>query len=192
MRSALMLTVVVGALLVSVAGAAEGEQGERGLVRCGSIHTVRSNNAGGLELFTGTVTFRNFDLQEALVIERLTFRNVFGTVIHDSGPAIGVPHPLNVDFVPALDITVVPPGASYYLSTNHIWGNSLIPGDGGNQQGNSASIVIEFSKAGKIDAAKFTASLRARRLLTVFSPTGPLAVQGEELTRLPVPCYEAK
>jgi hypothetical protein len=182
MRSMLML-LMLAALLVSTAEAAE-----RGLVRCGWNHYVRSNNEGGFEVNTSSVVFRNLDLHHPLTIERLTVFNLYGAVVHDSGPAIGVPHPLNTDLVPAQDITVVPPGAGFYLGSTHIWGNNSIPGDGGNQQGISLTVAVEFSKAGMIDLGKIAANRRVRRLLI----GGPVAVQGEELSSLQQSCYDNK
>jgi len=84
-------------------------------------------------------------------------------VVQDSGPAIGVPHPLNTDVVPAQDITVVPPGASFYA---------------GNQQGLSMSVEVEFSKEGRPDLMQVGASMRERRQLTIAGPSGPITVQG--------------
>src|SRR5207249_1123147 len=96
-------------------------------------------------------------------------------VVHDSGPAIGVPHPLNRDIVPPQDITTVPPGASYYLGTNHIWGNNSVAGPGGNQQGFSMSVDVEYSGDPKTNL-RVTSTLRVRERVFVASPTGPVPV----------------
>src|SRR2546422_11168014 len=107
-----ILLLLASLLSVSTADAAQTTK-----VGCGAIHVLRNSDS---EILTGTISVRNIDLANAVTIERLTYRNFFGDVVHDSGPAIGVPHPLNADFTPPQDITVVPPGATYYLSTNHI------------------------------------------------------------------------
>lgn len=177
MRRSLML-LCAAVLLGSSADAAE-----RALVRCGAVHFLRNGNA---EIGTSTVSLRNFDLEHDVTIERITYRNFFGDVVSDTGPAIGVPHPRNTDITPAQDITVVPPGASYYLATNHIWGNDPIPGAAGNQQGNNMSVVVEFSKRGKRDLFDVGASLRERRRILVGIP--PIAQQGEELSRQGIVC----
>jgi len=127
-----------------------------------------------------------------VTIERLTYRNFFGDVVHDSGPAIGVPHPLNADFTPPQDITVVPSGATYYLSTNHIWGNNPIPGPAGHAQGAGMSVVLEFSKAGAGDLVIVGSSTRDRQRFFIFTPTGPIPVQGTELSRSAGTCADVK
>lgn len=150
---------------------------------CGSVHQVRQ---GGLELTSTALGLRNADLTNPMTVERITIRNVFGAVVHDSGPAAGVPHPLNTDFVTPLDITVVPPGASYYLRTPHIWGNfSLPPISGGNEGGQSMTATIEVSKKGKKNLAFIGANARARERLT--SPTG-VVTEGAERSRTGLTC----
>jgi len=180
----LILLLLVSLVFVPTADAARTTK-----VNCGSIHALRNSDA---ETFTASVVVRNVDLENAVTIERLTFRNFFGDVVHDSGPAIGVPHPPNADFTPPQDITVVPPGASYYLSTNHIWGNNPIPGPAGNTQGGSMSVLVELSKAGDRDLVVVSSPLRDRQRFLIFTPTGPIAVQGAELSRDRSPCVEVK
>src|SRR5881296_3113039 len=96
-----ILLLLASLLSVSTADAAQTTK-----VGCGAIHALRNSDS---EILTGTISVRNIDLANAVTIERLTYRNFFGDVVHDSGPAIGVPHPLNADFTPPQDITVVPP-----------------------------------------------------------------------------------
>lgn len=121
-------------------------------VRCGIGHNVRTLVTGGEEIRTAVIIFDNGDLQNATTIDRLTIRDFFGDVVHDSGPAIEVAHPLNRDFGPIQDITVVPPGASFYIATNHIWRASpipeasTVPGIDGNERGFNMSVVVQFSK----------------------------------------------
>ena len=112
---------------------------------CAIHHYVRD---GGAELRTAGISIRNSDLANAAVIERVTVRNVFGDVVHDSGPAAGTAHPLNTDFASPLDITTVPPGANYYLSTRHLWGLDGLPVTaGGNQAGFLLSAILVIAKA---------------------------------------------
>jgi len=95
-----------------------------------------------------SISLRNLDLVNPTMVERITIRNAFGDVVHDSGPATeNNPHPLNTDFTPNLDITVVPPGASYYIATTHIWGLGGIPDVP--ETGQSMSATVQFSKEGK-------------------------------------------
>jgi hypothetical protein len=115
-----------------------------GTVVCNTVHFVRFQ---GAELRSTAIDLRNVDLVHPTTVERITIRNAFGDVVHDSGPATAREHPRNADFTPALDITVVPPGASYYLTTNHIWGNNGIPDVP--QTGQSMSATVQFSKEGK-------------------------------------------
>jgi len=104
----------------------------------------------GAELHSAAISVRNPDTAHAASIERLTIRNGYGDIVHDSGPAAGVAHPLNTDFTPPLDITVVPPGASYYLQTRHIWGlDGLPPSAGGAQAGFLMSATLEIAKANR-------------------------------------------
>jgi len=135
-----VLSLLFVSLLVFVAqvGAAATERRN-----CRAQHLVRFD---GTELIYTTISLRNANAAHDVTIERLTFRDFFGVVVHDSGPAIGVPHPLNSDIAPPHDITVVPRGASFYLRTQHIWGRDPIPG--GDQRGYNMTAVIEFSTKG--------------------------------------------
>ena len=120
----------------------------------------------GAGLAGSRISFHNADLQNAVTISRMTFRNFFGVVVHDSGPAVGVPHPLNTDFTPFVDITFVPPGANYYVRTNHIWGNNPLPAEaGGNQAGQSMSVTIKASVQGDKDLFRVVGSPRIRERL---------------------------
>lgn len=138
-------------------------------VTCSGAHFVR---AGGTELRSTGIVFRNADVANAVTIERLTIRSAYGQVIHDSGPAIGVPHPVNPDFsvdlAGGLDITVVPPGANYFLGTTHIWGVNNIPG--GLSQGFLLAVTVEASKAGRPELFAVETRVRSREL--VAGPAG--------------------
>jgi len=114
-----------------------------GTIVCSAVHFLR---AGGTELRSTSISLRNLDLVNPTTVERITIRNAFGDVVHDSGPATGAPHPLNTDFSGGLDITVVPPGASYYIATTHIWGFGGIPDMP--ESGQSMSATVRFSKEG--------------------------------------------
>jgi len=120
-----------------------------GTVVCDAVHFIR---AQGTELRNTVISLRNLDLVNPTTVERITIRNTPGDVVHDSGPATNEDHPLNTDFTPGLNITVVPPGASYYIGTNHIWPAGVIPPR--NDQdisatGQAMSATVHFSKEGK-------------------------------------------
>lgn len=149
MRRVMML-LLAGLLFVPTVAWAETEIETR-TVRCGISHFVRN---GGAEIRQAVVVFNNGDLVNPTTIDRITIFDFFGNVVHDSGPAIGVPHPLNTDFATPVDITVVPPGASFYLSTPHIvtggiaWDANSIPVLNGNERGQNMAVVVQFSKEG--------------------------------------------
>lgn len=115
-------------------------------VTCGIVHFVA---AGGAEMRSGVIGFRNADLENPATIERLTIRNAYGQVVHDSGPATGTPHPLSRALLGVLDFTTVPPGASYFLTTQDLWGSFDVPGSPAPSQGFSMSVTIEYAKEGK-------------------------------------------
>jgi hypothetical protein len=97
--------------------------------RCHAPHFIRAifttpANPEPNELRITIVHFNNADLQHEAVIQRLTIRDAFGTVRHESGPAVGVPHPLNLGIQ---DITTVPPGGMFALATSDLWASSLPP-----------------------------------------------------------------
>lgn len=173
-------------LLLFVAQAAWADEGK---VRCGIAHSIRN---AGAELRSASTNFNNGDLVNSVTIERLTIYDFFGAVVHDSGPAIGVLHPLNTDTTPPTDITVVPPGANYYIRTNHIWGNNPIGlSASGNDQGQSMAIVVEFSKSGKRDL--FNVNARPRTRQRILSPTpGVGFVEGAETSSDRVTCFDVK
>lgn len=136
-----------------------------GTVVCGAVHFVL---AGGTQLRSTVISLRNLDLVNPTAVERITIRNAFGDVVHDSGPATGREHPRNTDFSEdfpdGLDITVVPPGANYYLATTHIWGSNNVPPQGGrlSSTGQSLAATVEFSKEGKGALFVVGGSIRAR------------------------------
>jgi len=131
---------------------------ESGKVRCTAAHYVRN---GEQELQTTAIIFNNGDENNPVTIERITLWSFFGVVVHDSGPAIDIDHPVNDDFDIDNDITVVPPGATYYLRTNHIFGNDAIPPNlGGNKAGSPMAVVVEWSTKGK--SGNFVVHVRRR------------------------------
>lgn len=111
-----------------------------GTVVCGGVHFVR---AAGTEARSTVINLRNLNLVTEATVERITVRNTNGQVVHDSGPAAGTQHPANTDFSSPLDITHVPPGASYYLATTHLWQSDQLPLDP--QMGQSLGITVQFS-----------------------------------------------
>jgi hypothetical protein len=137
-----------------------------GTLVCSAVHFVRAE--GGTELRTTVISLRNLDLVNSTTVERITIRNAYGDVVHDSGPATGQPHPSNTDFTPPLDITLVPAGANYYLATNHIWGINDIPPQTGQtpveaaQGGQNMSATVQFSKEGKPALFVIGGSTRSR------------------------------
>lgn len=154
-------------------------------VTCPAGHNLR---AGGTEIRASGIGFQNADPVNPATIQRITIRNFFGDVVHDSGPAIGVLHPLNRDFPGGWDITVVPPGAAYYLSTNHIWGPADLPGDF--RGGFNMSITVQWSKEGKPDLFKVDAVQRVRERLSSPMPDGTIAFfEGAERVRTQLACF---
>lgn len=137
-----------------------------GVFVCSATHFVRAE--GGTELRTTKISLRNLDLVNPTTVARITILNAYGDVVHDSGPATTQAHPLNTDFTPALDITVVPPGANYHLSTNHIWGSNDIPPQSGQtpleaaQGGQTMSAIVQFSKEGKSALFVIGGTVRSR------------------------------
>src|SRR5262245_14334825 len=175
---ALMIAVILAA------GIAPAEAEQAGKVTCAGAHYIRSTNDGGQEIALASIVVRNLNTTDSVTIQRLTIRDLFGNVVHDSGPDIGVPHPLTHAIVPPLDITTVPPGAVYFGQTIDIWGLDSIPA--GNQNGVGLSAIVKFSTPGRADLVDVTDSRIVRRRL--ISPTTGAPVQGEELTRLARAC----
>jgi|SRR3990172_1824407 len=96
------------------------------IFRCHAPHVVRGlgpsvpATTSPTELRFTLLFFSNGDLENAAVIRRLTWRDAFGTVRHDSGPnsPTGTPHPL----VFGVNITTVPPGGNFAFATTTLWG----------------------------------------------------------------------
>jgi hypothetical protein len=153
---------------------------------CVVPHFVRN---GGNELRSAVIIFTNADPRHTATIERFTIRNLFGDVVHDSGPAIGVPLPLNTDLSPPLDVTEVPPGATYYLHTRFVWGLDSIPGPGGNGQGFTMAATVEWSKKG--DSDLFKISVRPRSRVRVQLSDGSFR-EREETSSNDSLCFEVK
>src|SRR5438477_8291416 len=78
--------------------------------------------------------------------------------------------------------STVPAGASYYLTTSHIYGNTFMPSAPG--AGNNISVVVEFSTAGDPDLFFVSGSLRTRELIG--------GVQGQEHARATITCQRLK
>lgn len=154
-------------------------------VSCPGTHFVR---VGGTEMRSTVIGLRNTDLENAATIERLTIRNAFGQIVHDSGPATSTPHPFNNAFPGGLNITVVPPGATYFLATSDIWGLNGIPGSGGNSQGFTLSITVESSKDGKADLLRVGTRLRSRERIE----TAAGVFEGAERSSNTGTCAEVK
>lgn len=151
-------------------------------ITCPVSHFLRG---GGTEIRTTAISLRNADLENAARVERLTIRNVFGAIIHDSGPAIGVPLPRNRSFASesspdGLDVTDVPPGASYFLTTTDIWGLASVPT--GNSSGFTMSATVQFSKEGKSDLFVVGVRQRSRDLFQTIPlpPEAPVFFEGAE------------
>lgn len=123
-------------------------------------HTI---TLAGTQIIYVTFGLRNLDLYNPMTIERLTIRDLFGNVASDTGPVTPNAHPLNSDITPNLNITVVPPGAAYYLNTTHIFGLAALPA--GNQNGFVLTNLIQASKAGDPDLMAITASIVTRELV---------------------------
>lgn len=172
----LVALVLAGLVLAPAAVWADGVTSR---TRCSIPHFVRRN---GTEIRTAIVVFNNGDPANPATIERLTIYDFFGIVVHDSGPAAGTPHPLNTDFTTPVDITTVPPGATYFLATNHIWGVNPIPGSGGNERGQAMSVVVEVSKKGNPNL--FSVRGRARTRERVQNPNGGFTHGGELASNL--------
>lgn len=156
------------------------------VVRCDIAHHVR---AGGTEIRSAALIFSNGDLTNPLTIERITIRDAFGEVVHDSGPEIDVAHPLNTDFTPPLDVTVVPPGATFYLKTTTLWGNNPVPVVNGNERGQSMSVTVTASKEG--DPKLYRTHVRPRSRERLPNPDGSFR-EGRELSSNDGVCFAVR
>ena len=181
----------VGVLImvfIAVTGGSAVADDSRRTVACGGFHLVRTNASIGLsEMFETSIGVRNQNSDDAVTIERITIHDVFGNVVYDAGQAVGVAFPLNTDFSPPLNITVVPANGNYYLFTRHIWGLQPIPA--GNQNGFSVTIAVQYSTSGKADRVVVAASNVVRQRIQ----TGPTSfAEGEEHTRVRQECQPIK
>jgi hypothetical protein len=155
-RAIVLLAAAAVLLLLPPSASAQLFQGT-GVIRCGWGHFVRNGRIDSLpnaqELRLSAIFFDNGDPENSATIQRITIRDFFGNVVHDSGPDIGVPHPLNTDFSPPVDITVVPPLAAHYLVSTHIWGNNNVPDlastNPSGREGFSLSITVHVTKPGR-------------------------------------------
>src|SRR5438067_10544403 len=145
------LSVVIALVVVLAAGVPAHARGD-GRVICGGVHTPRTQTS---EMFDTAVSIRNANLERPadVRITRLTIRDFFGNVVDDFGEAAtpARPIPTNKDIPPSFnfDVTTVPPGASYYLTTTNIYGNNFLPSMPG--AGNNISIALEFTTSGDPD-----------------------------------------
>src|SRR6266705_2165396 len=98
MIRALFAALTMNLLFATPAAAAA----KSGRIVCGAVHTPRYF---GTEMLDTTIGFRNANPDSSVTISRLTIRNSFGDVVHDSGPATLVPHPVNADYPGGLDLT---------------------------------------------------------------------------------------
>jgi hypothetical protein len=147
--------------------------------RCYAAHFIRSGNEMRFTIFT----FNNGDLQNPATLERITFRDPHGAVLSDTGPKVGRPHPLAMAQFPPRDITVVPPGGTYALSTSDLWAFGPIPQVPGTDL---ISVQVEVSKAGK--RSLFLVS--AREVARDRIQTGPTSFTvGAERAANSAPCF---
>jgi hypothetical protein len=188
-----VLATVLGVVLTTPrASFAADDERDGGVVRrtveCGGFHLVRVNAPANLsEVFTTNISVRNRNPHESVSIERITIHDIFGNPVFDAGAAAGSEIPLNTDLTPPLDVTVVPPDASYYLSTKHIWG--LLPLPTGNQNGFNLSLRIQYSTSGRSDLVAVVGSNVVRQRVQV----GPSAfIEGDEHTRVRQECQRLK
>jgi hypothetical protein len=177
--------VIVIALVVSTVVSAHAREGR---AICGGVHTPKTQTA---EMFDTAISSRNANLERPadVRITRLTVRDFFGNVVGDFGEAAtpATPIPTNKDIPPSFnfDVSTVPPGASYYLTTTNMYGNSFLPTPAGG--GNNISIAVEFTTNGDPELVFVGGSLRVRELLGGVGGT-----QGQEHSRLGLTCQRLK
>jgi hypothetical protein len=157
-----------------------------GATRCYGTHFVRGAPVGDEVRYT-IIFFNNGDLEHAAVVERLTVRDDGGTIIHDSGRKTPTPLPLANAPIPRLDITTVPPGGTFALSTSDIWGFNDIPEYVG-RGSRSISITVEVSKAGDPKLLLVHARDFARERFFAGSPSAFTGL-GDERTSNQAPCF---
>ena len=180
------VSVVVALIVVLTAVVPAHARGDIRVI-CGGVHTPKPQSS---EMFDTAVSIRNENLQKPadVRITRVTIRDFFGNVVSDFGeaatPASSIP--TNKDIPPSFDfdITTVPPGANYYLTTTNIYGNFFLPSPPGG--GNNISIALELSTSGDPDLVIVGGSLRVRELLFLGG------TQGTEHSRTGVTCQRVK
>jgi hypothetical protein len=133
---------------------------------CGMYHFVRNQNT---EMITSAVVIRNLDAMFPATVMQITLRDIDGKIVHDSGPAVGIPHPRSFDFPNAhpngRDMTAVPPLGTSFLRSSQIWGTGPLPLEvGGPEMGQLLTAWIVVSKQGPRNALAVTASERVRSL----------------------------
>ena len=155
----LFLLFLVGLFLVPTTAGAD-----TGKFMCPFAHFIRF---GGTETREAIYIFLNGSEKDPVTIERLTIRNAFGDVVHDSGP-----------------VTVIAPLGGDFIRTTQIWGRNSIPdlitGEPNNQQGFSGSAVVEFSTAGEAAVKSFRVMVNRRIRERFTDPDGNFSGEGEE------------
>ena len=136
----MVLFLLGGLLLVPTAAWAA-----TGRVECIAPHFVLHN---GAELRWSILYFSNSDLINPTTITRLTFRNIFGDIVSDTGPDASPPssHP-PAPGPPGTTISPVLPGGASTLITPNIFGEFSIE-EGANFKGIPLTVIVEYSKEG--------------------------------------------
>lgn len=150
--------------------------------RCEAAHIVRP---GANEIRFTVIFFNNGDRYPA-VVERFTVRDDAGNIIHDSGPKIGVPHPLSRAPIPPQDITTVPPYGTFTLSTLDLYEFNDVPQYVG--RGNRAlSVTVDMATPGNPKGVVVHTRQFARERLV--NPTTGMVVLGAERALTQTACF---
>ena len=187
MRRIIIFLVLVGLVTVPTVASAVLKK-----VKCPAEHFL---DPMGTEIAFTCFSLQNGNVNPKRNVnwQRLTGRNLYGTVVHNSvAPNLpvntGVDDPDPVTNPNGLNISPVPGGATYFICTTHIWGLASIPNTGldpgGNLQGTGMVFTIEYTHLNEAPARNVTvvARRRVRQLLPGPGPPGPVVVQGDELS----------
>ena len=154
----------LGALVPSSAAAS------RGVTICEFAHFWRHvEDPERRELGTTFLTFMNTDLDHEANILRLTIRDLYGEVVFDGGPKSAanqaLPKNMKVNLPDGLDISVIPPGATYFINSRDFFGifpiastEDALTGD--NERGFTMQVRVEFKKKGP--AKRFVVSAHSK------------------------------